>query len=587
MARVEWTRHPDDVEPVVGMLICSHYPNAVRVQPSQGDGGVDIFIPGQAGFAKERAVYQVKSYCKGRLTSSQKTKIKRSFNTVIATAKDEGWTITEWHLVMPMDPTDNELEWLKGVTADADFPCETNGLLYCDTLAAHYPKVVDYYLRDGRERLQEQMNSLAAVLSGRKNRQENEEIIAADVTPDLAGIHAALNACDPFYKYDFTVSDSPPSDEPSGHEPGLVAVYAVRQDSVWITFKIIALSLEALRERPIKGQFTIAIPAEDDELRQQFERFVDYGAPVRMPSGTVSGSLDLPGGLGGDLGTASLAVLSPPAPAADDNPAELLLAIIAPDSDSVIACTTIRRTDLTVGQAGVRSVFVEKSGIFTIEMRMKSGHLAGEMTLHTEYDLSGHRPTEFIDGLKVLADWKSPNRLAFGVPYGPPNFGVVATVQTDRDRDASKWAAVCEDLARIQDHVSVLLKMPKEMDFDQAMRIRDVAKLVSGESVTGKLSGGFTVTHRPDAPPVEREMDKVYEFITIKSTKFTLGDDTITVGKEALFFRGRFVRIEGSESELEPLTEAIAVSYDGELEPGQVIMRPIPDVDGTAGEIEQ
>ncbi|VAZ84345.1 hypothetical protein [Mycobacterium persicum] len=384
------------------------------------------------------------------------------------------------------------------------------------------------------------------------------------------------------------MSDSPPSDEPSEHEPGLVAVYAVRQDSVWITFKIIALSLEALRERPIKGQFTIAIPAEDDELRQQFERFVDYGAPIRMPSGTVSGSLDLPGGLGGDLGAASLAVLSPPDALADhDEPAELLFAIIAPDSDSVIACTTIRRTDLTVGQAGVRSVFVEKSGIFTLEMRMKSGNLEGEMTLHTEYDLSGHRPAEFVDGLKVLAGWKSPNRLAFGVPYGPPNFGVVATLQTDRDRDASKWAAVCENLATIQEHVSVLLKMPKEMDFDQAMRIREVAKLVSGESVTGKLSGDFTVKHQPDAPPVEREMDKVYEFITIKSTKLTLGDDTLTVGKEALFFRGRFVRIEDSESELEPLTEAIGVSYDGELEPGQVMMRPIPDVDEAAGEVEQ
>ena len=90
VARVEWTRHPDDVEPVVGMLVCSRYPNAVRVQPSQGDGGVDVFVPGEAGFGTEREVYQVKSYCKHRLTSSQKRKIKRSFDDVIQTAADEG-----------------------------------------------------------------------------------------------------------------------------------------------------------------------------------------------------------------------------------------------------------------------------------------------------------------------------------------------------------------------------------------------------------------------------------------------------------------------------------------------------------------
>jgi hypothetical protein len=69
MARVEWTRtSPDDVEAVVGMLLCSQSPNAVRIRPSQGDGGIDIFIPGDAGWGKERVVWQVKRYC-ANLTS--------------------------------------------------------------------------------------------------------------------------------------------------------------------------------------------------------------------------------------------------------------------------------------------------------------------------------------------------------------------------------------------------------------------------------------------------------------------------------------------------------------------------------------
>ncbi len=61
MARVEWTRHSgDDVEAVLAMLVCSQFPNAVRVRPSQGDGGIDVFVPGPAGWDNERAVYQVK-----------------------------------------------------------------------------------------------------------------------------------------------------------------------------------------------------------------------------------------------------------------------------------------------------------------------------------------------------------------------------------------------------------------------------------------------------------------------------------------------------------------------------------------------
>jgi hypothetical protein len=55
------------------------------------------------------------------------------------------------HAAGPHEP---ESRWLDKVVADANFPCETNGLVFCDTLAANYPKVIDYYLRGGKERLQ-------------------------------------------------------------------------------------------------------------------------------------------------------------------------------------------------------------------------------------------------------------------------------------------------------------------------------------------------------------------------------------------------------------------------------------------------
>jgi hypothetical protein len=49
-----------------------------------------------------------------------------------------------------LDLTSPDLGWLDDIIADADFPCETNGLVFCDTLAANYPKVIDYYLREAR-----------------------------------------------------------------------------------------------------------------------------------------------------------------------------------------------------------------------------------------------------------------------------------------------------------------------------------------------------------------------------------------------------------------------------------------------------
>ena len=142
------------------------------------------------------------------------------------------------------------------------------------------------------------MNSLATVIAGSQKREPDAALNPVDVTPDLIAIHKAINNCDPFYRYDYAVSDAPPSVDSGHEEPGLVAVYARQQDSVWITIKIFALSRAALEERPISWQFKVAIPEADSDLREQFQKFIDYGAPVTMPAGTVSGSLDLPGGLG-------------------------------------------------------------------------------------------------------------------------------------------------------------------------------------------------------------------------------------------------------------------------------------------------
>lgn len=562
------------------MLLCSRYPNAVRVRPSQGDGGIDVFLPGPAGWGKERAVWQIKRYC-DNLGGTEKRAIKRSFSRVIETSCKEGWRITEWHLVMPLDPTSQNLGWLDSHVADAGFRCETHGLMFCDTLAANYPKIIDYYLRDGKERLQAEMDNLTRILSGRLNRQEDEPLMPADVLTDLISIYKALNACDPFYKYNFDVSDKPPPDEPSLDEEGLVAAYAMCQDSVWITINIYALSLAALEERPITWRLQLAVPADDDELRKHVDKFIDYGAPLSMPVGTVRGSLDLPAGLGGDLISASLQVINV-IEQVDDEETELAIAMLAPDSDTVIASTTIKRTKLSRGQGGgVRSIWVDNANVFTIEMLAKNTQQR-ELTwnFQTEYDLNGRRPADIVDSLKFLAAMHAPNRIGIGLPYGPEEFTSGGTAPSaDRDKEAKRWSVVADALARIQDHVAVLLRMPAEMTTDQAIAIIDAAKLLSGESRNGTMTGPFTIIRQQTQ--LEPELDTLYEFIAIRLLKITLGSDEIPVGKQALFFRGKYVEIGDEEFTIEPMAECVSVRYTGEPEAGRLFGRPMPETAGT------
>lgn len=101
MSRIPWPRlSSDEMEHLAAMLLCAKYPTAVHFTPGP-DGGIDIYVPdGDSG----RKVFQVKHFPDSN-ASSQFRQTKRSIARVAATAEREGWTITEWRLVIPRDPT--------------------------------------------------------------------------------------------------------------------------------------------------------------------------------------------------------------------------------------------------------------------------------------------------------------------------------------------------------------------------------------------------------------------------------------------------------------------------------------------------
>ncbi|MGH9920759.1 MAG: restriction endonuclease [Nitrososphaerales archaeon] len=77
MARVEWSRQSgDDVEAVLGILLCREHPTATRVKPSVGDGGIDVWVPE----GDTATVYQIKRYT-GNITATRKGHIKESWET--------------------------------------------------------------------------------------------------------------------------------------------------------------------------------------------------------------------------------------------------------------------------------------------------------------------------------------------------------------------------------------------------------------------------------------------------------------------------------------------------------------------------
>ena len=429
--------------------------------------------------------------------------------------------------------------------------------------AANNPKIIDYYLRDGKERLAHAMNQLTALLARRQNREDGEPLSPLDVMGDLASIHDALNAHDPFYRYHYQTSDLPPS-EANPQEPGLVAISALRADSAWIWIKIFAQSLAAAEERPVNAHLRITIPSDDHDTRGQFQKFLDFGAPISLPEGMVSGSFDMPGGLGGEFKGGALTAFAA-INREDLEGEELSLAMIAPD-DTVIAETIIHCVERSSGRVGHRSLWRDEANLFAVELLLDFPH--GTANLKTEYDLVGRRPGEIVNGLKFLAAMHAPNRFGVALTYGPRRFEAIGSPHQAAREDWESLARMAAALAKIQDHVTTRILIPAEFTQEQAKNIDYAAKLLSGELVTDSGSGEFVITH--DEPHDLRVGDE-RDFALVKTLSIQLGDETIPLGKKVMYLQGSTLETDHEHSRISTSGPAVTTVYVGEVAPGRVL----------------
>lgn len=577
MARVEWTRQSgEDVEAVVAMLLCTEYPNAWRIRPGRGDGGVDVFVP----LSDDRAlrdVYQVKKFA-SNLTSSQKRKIRASFDELLKSAEAEQWEISSWSLVLPLDPTPANEAWFGQMTADVVFPCRWVGLNRLDLFAAQNPMVIDYYLRDGKDRLQQQTDLLASVIARRADRTPGEALQPLDVRSDLMEIYKAINAYDPHYRYELSMTASPP-DGSEANRPGMVAQVAYGSPDGWLLIAIFARSLAALEERPITGEYSVKID-EGSDLDTEYRRYHEFGTPVSLPRGSVNVRLSLPGGLGildSDDIDVELSV-SPSETAPDERTeTELVVAVLSPD-ESTLAELEVRLVERTRGPAGgTRTVWEGPSGFVRLEI-LASDYPNLTVNMQVTTDPAGRRPADIVDSLEFIANLHDPNTLGVSTAYGPRQFSAVSTSTTGRERDMSvvRLAKIARALVTIQQHTNKRILFPSSYTGDQAREMIDVAKLLSGEAISFTWPE-IRVDLEPDQDFPFQVSDEAM-FRLVQALEISLDSGRLEVGKRMAIIQGRITELTATRLVAVPTGDdrAQMLRFDGDEQPGRVQTREVP-----------
>lgn len=286
--RIPWTRYSgEDVESVLATFISLEERDAIKIRPSRGDGGIDLIVYLDPDTVD---VYQIKKFAEN-LKYNQKAQIEKSWRELSATTAELHVKINSWHLVMPLDPTNENLRWAKELVGSSGTKFIWDGLSRVDGWASKHPEVIDYYFSNGKEEVSE----YAAKLLSMANLPDCSD--PAILENRLRDLCSQLDKLDPYYAYSVHVlSEYDKRDDLCPRVPGVV------MSQILVTPGKGRIAVDVIEKTPIASMlhpmtFALKITAGTDDEKEQAKNFIEFGMPfTSLPAEVIDQSYKLPVG---------------------------------------------------------------------------------------------------------------------------------------------------------------------------------------------------------------------------------------------------------------------------------------------------
>ena len=486
---VHWGSYPGElIEQVGALLLLQERPRAWHRKPSQGDGGVDVVEPVAGGYH----VYQIKKFVDA-LNSSDRQKIEHSLSAVKTDPRLD-LPVVRWSLMIPCDQTSKNENWFRDLTEDAGFECDWLGETFWHSEAAKYPYVIDYYLENGRERLESRVRTLAGLL-----RDSSIPVRPADVAQSIGELHRQLNESDPHYRYDIQVTGSPPV-----QRTVLNLVMTQTRQIATGTFVTVDVSYrykQALLDRPIIGSLTFRIHDIEAgiDLRDAHQAHIDYGRPLDIPAHAVSQiALDAPGGLADGLSEwSTVQVRIGPGTLIEPEPLWIDATVFEGQNEQALANALLSVSEQYIGERAIELKAHDSSGVLDCEFRIFTAQ-AGNRTFEYQTQISNlsSRPIRAIyQPYRFALTLHSPNKLS---PIVRTSFGtLIEGTAIIGEPTLANWEAslaYIEVLWELQRYTSVPLIFSDVLSNDDWIDLCVAKDLLSGQTVRSNWTQGtFTL----------------------------------------------------------------------------------------------
>ncbi|MFF1768432.1 hypothetical protein [Streptomyces sp. NPDC058249] len=433
---------PAKIEDIVSVLISRLHPEVQRIDGAGGDGGRDVQVPLSSGLV----IYEVKSFT-GRLSDSRKSQIKRSLKKAAAHKPKQ------WHLVMPLDVTPNELEWYNGLKAEYQFVSDfTRGRTWLDSILSRRPEIARYYIGDSNSEI---VNYLREI--------REEEAAFSNGVPDaverIKRLVSRLNEVDPHYTFGFHVS-------PAGE----------------VKSEVHARYPGAELDRPIiiKAKFVFPKTPEGDTVAASFRDSLDYGVPSELSGEFIqSVELDAPAGMSETWSGGSLVLGSVPAPEPDGSRYSV---IVVDARQQPLAAIPLKMARRFRGGKGAQIELSDLTGFFGIRSRLNIPEKTAVHTFSFEHrrDVT---PSSLMPTLRFLLHLKPGNQWGLAVNDEVTQLNALSEAFMPDLADYAKYIAV---LAKFQEYTGFPFPVPEVLSDEDGRRLALANHLIGGKELTGK-----------------------------------------------------------------------------------------------------
>ncbi len=359
----------DVYEDMVACLLNHLNRETRRIDGKGGDGGRDVQFELPGGLH----IFELKSFT-GRMGKVQRRQVARSL-TKAAKLKP-----VRWELIVPIDPTEGELEWFKDLASGYKFPIEWRGKTWLDTQFAERLFIWRYFCEGVKAEVLDLLREM-----------HKEEAGLANGMPDVIDRARALatraNELDPFF------------------------TFKLELNGPRTKISIIPRYEGALEDRPITTQIEFRFDTNTPEGKAKFEEFrlaYDLGVAAEFSPDFISKvDIDAPAGLGGTYTQVHLTM--GPGRNAAARPLDFEFAAVSPTGE-VVERLSLTLAPESVGRKGAILVGHDRSGLLEARLVFGTDPVPGNTNLHLR---SGpFVPHELLEAVRFFAALHAPNGLS-------------------------------------------------------------------------------------------------------------------------------------------------------------------------------